>query len=169
MMAAFWAVFLFVAAAVLIILEFILPGGILGAFGAMALVASGVVGVVSYPEFALLIILAEFLGGMGIFVAGMYFLSTVGARGPLVLSDALDAEQGWENVHTDASLVGRTGTVTTALRPSGIVEIEGRRLDVVSDGGVIDSGETVCVVKVSGNYILVERAAAPAAEIQAAE
>jgi membrane-bound serine protease (ClpP class) len=169
MMGAFWAVFLFVAAAVLIILEFILPGGILGTFGALALVGSGVVGVMNYPELALFIILGEFLGGMGIFVVGMYFLSTVGARGPLVLQDALDSESGWENVHTDTSLLGRTGRVQTALRPSGIVEIDGRRLDVVSDGGVIDAGEMVRVIKVSGNYILVERVEAPAEEIQTAE
>jgi len=169
MMGAFWAVFLFMAAAVLIILEFLLPGGILGTFGALALVASGVVGVMYYPELALFIILGEFLGGMGIFVAGMYFLSAFGAKGPLVLNDALDSEQGWENLSTDVSLVGRSGQVLTALRPSGIVEIDGRRLDVVSDGGVIDAGESVRVIKVSGNYILVERAGASAAEIQTAE
>ncbi|MBI1319849.1 MAG: hypothetical protein GC168_13040 [Candidatus Hydrogenedens sp.] len=168
-MPLFWMAFLFAGAAAMIILEFVLPGGILGVFGVLFLIGSTVVGVTNFPDLALVIILGEFIGGIGIFLTGMYVLSTVGARGPLFLTDSMDSEAGWENMKTDAGLVGKAGVVVTALRPAGIVEIDGARLDVTSDGAIIDPGEPVRVVRVSGNYIVVERALAPEGEIQTAE
>lgn len=45
-----------------------------------------------------------------------------------------------------ASLVGRTGTAVTDLRPGGIVEIDGQRIDVVTSGEFIGRGQPVEVV-----------------------
>lgn len=41
------------------------------------------------------------------------------------------------------ALVGQVGTVIAALRPSGIVEFSGKRVDVITQGMMIDVGETV--------------------------
>ena len=46
---------------------------------------------------------------------------------------------------------------TTALRPSGHVEIDGVKLNVVSGGEFIAEGERVKVVSVEGNRIQVSR------------
>ena len=53
---------------------------------------------------------------------------------------------------------GDIGTTVTRLCPSGKVEIEGRILDVISAGEFLEPGETVKVVEVSGNRIVVSRA-----------
>jgi membrane-bound serine protease (ClpP class) len=55
-------------------------------------------------------------------------------------------------------LVGAVGRTLTPLRPSGSAEINGKRTDVVADGGVmILEGEKIVVVAASGNRIAVRR------------
>ena len=51
--------------------------------------------------------------------------------------------------------VGRTGEARTALRPSGIAEFDGVRLNVVSDGEWIENGRKLRVERVEGNRIVV--------------
>jgi len=60
-----------------------------------------------------------------------------------------------EEVHKP--LLGRTGITRTRLRPSGFIEIDDRRIDVVADGVSIDSGEQVEIVSVAGNRVVVRR------------
>ena len=54
-------------------------------------------------------------------------------------------------------LVGRTGTAATVLRPTGTVELEGDRYDVITEGEFIDIGATVRVLYVQGNRVVVAR------------
>lgn len=60
----------------------------------------------------------------------------------------------------DDALLGARGVATAACRPAGIALLAGRRVDVVSRGEMIDAGEEVVVVEVSGNRVVVARAAA---------
>jgi membrane-bound serine protease (ClpP class) len=55
-------------------------------------------------------------------------------------------------------LVGERGTVLRALRPSGLVELDGERVEVVSEGEFIDAGAEVEVVRVAGRDIVVRAA-----------
>lgn len=57
-----------------------------------------------------------------------------------------------------ASLLGRTVRAATVLRPSGAVEVEGERFDVVTNGEFVEAGELVKVVAVQGQRVIVERA-----------
>jgi membrane-bound serine protease (ClpP class) len=50
-------------------------------------------------------------------------------------------------------LIGKTGMVLTDLRPSGTVEVEGKKYSVVTAGEFLAAGKTVKVVKVYGNRI----------------
>jgi membrane-bound serine protease (ClpP class) len=52
-------------------------------------------------------------------------------------------------------LVGKEGKTLTALRPAGAAEIEGRRLDVVTDGVFVEAGRAVRVMFVEGARIVV--------------
>lgn len=61
----------------------------------------------------------------------------------------------------DLDLVGQEGPVETPLRPAGHARIGGRRVDVVSRGESIGVGERVRVLEVSGNRVVVVRAAPP--------
>jgi membrane-bound ClpP family serine protease len=52
-------------------------------------------------------------------------------------------------------LIGKTGIAETLLRPVGMVRIEGRRLSALAEGDLIDEGQPVHVVRVSGSDVIV--------------
>jgi membrane-bound ClpP family serine protease len=54
-------------------------------------------------------------------------------------------------------LVEREGVALTPLRPSGAVEIDGRPVDVVTDGEYIEPKTRVRVVQVEGARVIVEK------------
>ena len=54
--------------------------------------------------------------------------------------------------------VGRTGTAKTILRPAGVAEFEGVRLNVLTDGDFIDENTKIVVERVEGNRIFVRKA-----------
>lgn len=65
-------------------------------------------------------------------------------------------------VHGDAAvqarlyeLVGKTGMATTTLRPAGKAKIEGRLLDVVTQGDFIEKDVRIRVLRLEGNRIVV--------------
>ncbi|HSE04332.1 MAG TPA: NfeD family protein, partial [Methylomirabilota bacterium] len=76
----------------------------------------------------------------------------------LVLETELTAREGFASApETDRAWLGKRGTVTSPLRPAGIADIEGERVDVVSDGEFIEAGDPITVVRVDGNRIVVRR------------
>jgi membrane-bound serine protease (ClpP class) len=52
-------------------------------------------------------------------------------------------------------LLNGTGTALTQLRPSGVAKINGERVDVVTEGGLIERGTAVKVVAIEGSRIVV--------------
>lgn len=52
--------------------------------------------------------------------------------------------------------VGKTGETRTVLRPAGMAEFDGVKLNVVSDGEYIASGAKVVIARVEGNRIVVQ-------------
>jgi len=73
----------------------------------------------------------------------------------LVLSESEKAEEGFVSVSEEPELLGKTGVAITILRPVGIAEIEGKRVEVVSDGEFIQPGTEIKVIKVEGMRVLV--------------
>ena len=57
----------------------------------------------------------------------------------------------------DANLVGQEGVAESVLRPSGVVRFDGRRVDVVSRGEMIEEGTRVRVIDVAANRVVVAR------------
>jgi membrane-bound serine protease (ClpP class) len=78
----------------------------------------------------------------------------------LVLATEIASESGYVSAaESDRSFVGRTGTAVSPLRPAGIADIEGSRVDVVSDGAFIEAGSAIEVTRVDGNRIVVRKSA----------
>jgi membrane-bound serine protease (ClpP class) len=76
----------------------------------------------------------------------------------LVLDTDMNAAEGWESTpEREHQLVGAHGHTHTALRPAGIADIGGERVDVVSEGEMIESGAAVLVTRVDGNRVVVRR------------
>jgi membrane-bound serine protease (ClpP class) len=76
----------------------------------------------------------------------------------LVLDIDMDAHEGYVSTpESDRKWLGRPGIAVSPLRPAGIADIDGARVDVVSDGGFIDAGSPIEVTRVDGNRIVVRR------------
>ena len=77
------------------------------------------------------------------------------SKSKLVLNDVAVPAEAAE--HNDLNyFIGREGTTHTALRPAGIGEFDGVKLNVVSDGEFIGQGRAIRVLSVQGNRIVVQ-------------
>ena len=78
------------------------------------------------------------------------------SKSKLVLNDVAVSADAAENNDLNY-FVGREGVTHTALRPAGIGEFDGVKLNVVSDGEFIAQGMPIRVLSVSGNRIVVRQ------------
>jgi membrane-bound ClpP family serine protease len=58
-------------------------------------------------------------------------------------------------------LVGQMGRALTPLRPSGLVDFDGRRLDGMSEEGLIAPGTLILAVRVRSGQVIVRKAPDP--------
>ena len=143
-------IILYCVGLVLMIAEAMMPGVVIGLVGMGALVISIVYGFGH----------SSFLGIGQIIVAVVFVPSVfyIGFR-RLTLKKSLDVKDGAISFAQDYSiLVGKTGRSLTPLRPAGIVFIDGRKYDVVTEGEMIDKDTDVKVIRVEGNKVLVKSA-----------
>lgn len=75
----------------------------------------------------------------------------------LGLKESLKTEKGYTTFTPLEELIGKEGKVITTLRPSGTIEIDGKRYDAISLGEFIEKDSRVKVVKIEGNKIIVEK------------
>ena len=75
-------------------------------------------------------------------------------KSKLALKDVAIAPDAAENNDLNF-FIGKEGVTHTALRPAGIGEFDGLKLNVVSDGEFIAQGKPIRVQKVAGNRIVV--------------
>ncbi len=142
---------LLLVGAALLLLETVLPGMIAGLVGLGCLVAAIVVGYVEYGARTGNLVLAVVLVGsmLGTACWIRYFPDSALARvfiSRRTVGD-VDAEK--------PELLHQTGTALTALRPSGTAVINGRRVDVVTEGALIERGTPIKVVAIEGLRVVV--------------
>jgi membrane-bound serine protease (ClpP class) len=153
---------LLVAGYVLILAELVLPGMISGILGAVCLVVAVLYAATAEPfagtNLWAYILLAEIVSGCVLFWLWMkfFFKSSIGKR--FVIQNDADARQEEEDYdHRYGFLVGQTGEAVTALHPSGVARFQGKRYDVVTEGGLIEKDDQISVVKTEGARIVVRR------------
>jgi membrane-bound serine protease (ClpP class) len=71
--------------------------------------------------------------------------------------------QGPEYVASEdhRDLVGRSGVATSFLRPAGVAEVGGRRVDVLTEGDFVPAGSRIKVSRVEGARIFVRSIVPP--------
>ena len=74
-----------------------------------------------------------------------------------VLDTEYKDEKGYLSVDSMSQYMNKKGTSITELRPAGFIDIEGIKLDALSDGGFIPKGISIEVVRVEGSKIFVRR------------
>ncbi|MEX2401390.1 MAG: NfeD family protein [Rhodothermales bacterium] len=91
-----------------------------------------------------------------------YWMWTSGAWDRFVLATNLRADESdteRESEHR-AKYLGKTGTAMTPLRPTGVAEIDGERIEVVTEGEFIAAGSKVRVVAMDRRRFFVRLAVA---------
>lgn len=154
-----WLAYLaFLLGLIALILEIIVfPGfGIAGVIGiilfgwGILLVAVDVTQVTSALVIALIVTII-------LLIAGIKLMSRYNMWHKLTLQNKQRREEGYIAPLSELGFyVGRKGTSLTPLRPSGAAEIDGHRLDVVTEGEFIAPGSPVIVIKVEGTRVVVK-------------
>ncbi len=148
-------IILIVVGLLLIFAEVLVPGGVLGALGAAGLLAAVVL---SYIEYgfnvgSIMLVVVAMISVISVVVGLQIFPKTpLGKK--LQLNQAIDSAED----HPDFTLlVGKSGEAITSLRPAGAALIDGSRVDVVSQGGLIDAGAAVTVIHTEGARVVVRQ------------
>ena len=137
----------------LLVVEMYVPGFGLPGISGIVLLTVGMIAMEPSPLQALvLVLIIVLLLGAAFSVAMHSFSKGRLSKSKLVLSESLDPKA--ENDDLDY-FVGKTGTTHTALRPAGIAEFDGVKLNVVSDGDFVAAQRPIRVERVEGNRIVV--------------
>ena len=141
------------------IVEMFTPGfGVAGALGIASFAAIIVMQFLANSVTSALIVTAVLVLLLAIIVVLFIRSFQKGAisRSKLINTTAVEGESSPVVKEKGKDLVGKTGTAVTALRPAGIAEIEGERLNVSTYGNFIDAGQTVTVAAVEGLNVFVK-------------
>jgi membrane-bound ClpP family serine protease len=144
----------------LIIVEMFMPGfGIPGISGIILLIGATALTWTQYG----------YMAGLGV---GLILLAIVGvamylsiksatkgrlSRSALILKGAQSREDGFVATEEYEKYLHKEGVTLTVLRPAGLAEIEGDRVNVVSMGNFVEQGVRVRVREVEGSRVLVEK------------
>jgi len=162
-----WEILVFVLGLIFIAFEiFVIPGfGFAGITGIIFVVGGLFLSLIGNIDFDFKGIPSRQITGAVLTVStGMimsvvlivYFASRIGKKG-IFRNVALNADQeGFISVPEEPKrLIGRVGVSATVLRPSGRVIIDGEYYDAVSNGGFIEKGKTVKVLKYENSQVYV--------------
>jgi len=154
--ASWGLIILFLIGIILMTLEiFVVPGfGITGIGGLIAIFAS-LYFLFPTPDIALMVLATVLILSIIGTVILVRVFGTTRLWQRISLEESQTKDEGYIAAPKEATLLGEVGYSLTPLRPAGIVEVDGDRLDVVSEGGFIAKGEEVEIIKVEGSRVVV--------------
>jgi len=150
-----WMILLLILGLMMVCLEVFIPGGIVGTLGAFALVGCVILAFVNQGTTFGLYWLA---GVMVITMIGLFLSIKYLPRSPAGRRLFLNSsERGYSASEGGLpELLGKAGTALTDLRPAGMVDLEGNRIDVVTGGEYLPKGTKVEIIRIEGNRVVVQ-------------
>jgi membrane-bound serine protease (ClpP class) len=151
------AILLFLLGMILLCVEIFMPGfGIFGLGGIASIAISIILSAPSWEAGITSLVLA-ILGTIILLVLSLKLLTKRKFWDHLVLGTKYNKEEGYIPQGEDLSIhLGKKGEAITILRPAGTVMLDdGIRLDAVTDGGFIQKGERIEIIKVEGIRLIV--------------
>ena len=152
-----WAILLMLIGCGLVVIEVFIPsGGVLGFLSAVAIIGSVVMAFRRDTTAGLSFIIITLVAVPTVIgLAFKYWPMT--PMGRAFLGELPDEDE----VRPDdprRELVGRVGIAKSKMLPSGSISIDGKLIDAISNGAAIEAGQTVVVVEVRGNRVMVREA-----------
>lgn len=151
------AVLFFIVGLVFIILEaFVIPGfGATGVIG-MTAILSSIFLIAPSVSSGIITIGVALAAAVMLVVISMKNKKTRNIWKKLILKDRTDAENGYTSPNMDnSSYLGKEGVAISPLRPAGAIDIDGNRVDVVTEGDFLAAGTKVKVIGLDGTRIIV--------------
>ena len=154
-----WTLILLVCALGLFVLEILNPGfGLPGIAGIVLLAADVYITARTLQEALILGLIAGV-----IVLIFLVFGARLISKGKLPKNLILDqGEEDYRSSEDLRSLLGTSGRTITVLRPAGMAEFGGRRVDVVTRGEFLEKDSPVEVVEAAGGRIVVRACREPA-------
>ncbi len=159
-------ILIFVLGVVLLILEiFVIPGfGIAGILGIIFIIGGIFLSLLSnLPIFdfaslsgALIQLAVSLLLSLFAIYLLWKYLPRTNVWNRLILSSNINSHSGYTAKKEVKKLVGKRGEAFSDLRPAGIAIIDGKRIDVVTEGEYINKGTQIIVVETEGSKIVVK-------------
>jgi membrane-bound serine protease (ClpP class) len=159
-------IIMFVLGVALILVEvFVIPGfGIAGVSGIILIIASlflSLIGSDPVLDFegvsvAIIQLSVALLGAIVLVFVMAKYLPKTNIFKKFVLSDAEKTNKGFSSHATSKDLVGAEGIALTDLRPSGTAEINGKKVDVVTESEYVEKGKHLKVITVEGIRVVVK-------------
>ena len=78
------------------------------------------------------------------------------SRSEMILRETESDEAGYRATEDMQVFLGKEGVSVTVLRPTGMAEFDGVKLNVMSEGDFINPGVQVKIVKVDGSRVIVK-------------
>jgi membrane-bound ClpP family serine protease len=130
---------------ILILLEFYLPGGIIGILGGISII-SGILLFASETSsiWALLLFIAGTSVAVGLLIR--FALWRIVHTKPEYSIYSNDDQEGYFASSYDKSAIGKTGIVVSDLKPGGYIIVEGQQHPAISLSGYIARGAQVAIV-----------------------
>jgi membrane-bound ClpP family serine protease len=151
---------LFAVGLVLLGFEVVVPGAIMGILGGLFLLGGVAVAFVQHGAEGGLLAFGVALGAVAALVYFEFRIlprTRVGKR--MFLKASIDATSQ-PAVAVSETVMGKPARAVTALSPTGLVEIEGRRYEARCDSGFADEGARLRVVRVESFQLVVMAEAA---------
>jgi membrane-bound serine protease (ClpP class) len=158
-------ILLFIIGFVLLIIEiFVVPGfGVFGIAGITLMVTSLFLGLLSDFELvdwdlisvAIIQLAGTFVSSGVIIFVLLKFLPKSDLFNRLVLKEQVAEKSGYTSKPAIEHLIGLEGIALTDLRPSGSAIIDGKRIDVVTEGDYISHGSEIVVKAIEGSKVIV--------------
>lgn len=154
-LAGYETIIFFVIGLVCVALEFFVPGGILGVIGVGAIIGSLFLSTDDAGHMTMSIAIALMVS----IIASVLLFRIMGLEKGffknIILSDSTSTEKGYVSSKNRLELIGLEGRAMTPLRPAGTGEFDGERIDIVTEGGFIESNRPVKIVKTEGSRVIV--------------
>ncbi len=141
---------LFIIGLIAIAVELFIPGAIIGLCGAGCVVTSIIFAYIYVSN-----LLGHILLGLGICFIPVFFVSWYKLLSKTFSVKASEKDFSSARDRLD-DLLSEEGIALTTLRPSGIANIKGNKIDVISEGEMISKNTRIKVIDVKGNRIIVK-------------
>jgi len=141
-------IILFIIGILLVAVEILVPGGLLGVLGGVALLAGVVTAFTQFGATGGMIatVLALVIGAVTLYLEFVFLPRSKLARA-LSMSETVSGRSQPEIADRQA-IIGREAVAVTTLAPSGYVEVEGRRYEASCQSGMANTGARLRVVDV---------------------